>query len=495
MVRCLRRRYNRDRLADSSEWEVCVGRSSMTRRALVQTLMGGSLLAQFRQSSRRPNLIVILADDLGCGDIGCFGGADVSTPWIDGMAQVGAQFTDAYVSAPVCSPSRASLLTGRYQQRFGFEFNPGSAAREAEIGFGLPASERILPYFLSPAGYKCAIIGKWHLGVRPGYHPLDRGFDEFFGFLGGANDYVITNTPGARVLDHGWRNTLSSAPFEPIYRGRQAVTEERYLTDAFAREAVDFIERNRKAPFFLYLALNAVHEPFHGTDRYWDRFPGIMDERRRMLASMASAMDDAVGAVVKTVRDCGLEQDTMIIFMSDNGAPIISGCGSNGPFNGEKCTFYEGGIRVPFLAVWPGRIPAGKTYRQPIVSRDIAPTLLAAAGIRKPGVPAFDGVDLLPFLNGGSAMEPHDVLCWRAGTGRAIRKGKWKLIEVGEAYTRLYDLAKDPGEKTDLSKEATDVVAELRAAWRAWSARMSKPAWPARHRDITVNGEQLTWEL
>ncbi len=467
----------------------------MTRRALVQTLIGSSLLAQSGRHSRKPNLIVILADDLGCGDIGCFGGQDVTTPWIDSMAEAGTKFTDGYVSAPVCSPSRASLLTGRHQQRFGFEFNPGSAEREAEIGFGLPATEQILPYFLRAAGYRCGIIGKWHLGVRPGYHPLDRGFDEFFGFLGGANDYVITTTPGARVLDHGWRNTLSSAPFEPIFRGREAVTEKRYLTDAFAEEAVKFIERNRREQFFLYLALNAVHEPFHGTERYWNRFPGITNERRRMLASMASAMDDAVGAVWKKVRECGLEQDTLIVFISDNGAPVISGCGSNGPFNGEKCTYYEGGIRVPFVAVWPGKIPAGKAYRQPVVSRDIAPTLLAAAGISEPKERAFDGVDLLPFLDTGAARVPHESLCWRAGSGRAIRMGKWKLIEVGQTYTKLYDLSTDPGEKTDLSAHNPAILRDMRAAWTAWSAEMSPPAWPSRRRELSVNGESLTWEL
>ncbi len=449
--------------------------------------------ARTQRPPRKPNLILLLADDLGCGDIGCFGGTEVSTPHIDSLVRAGTKFTDGYVSASVCSPSRAALLTGRCQQRFGFEFNPGSAQREAEVGFGLPATERILPQFLKAEGYRSSIIGKWHLGVRPGFHPLDRGFDEFFGFLGGANDYVTTRTSGARAIDAGWRGMVPARRFEPVLRGRQAVEEDRYLTDAFAAEATGFIERNRKRPFFLYLSFNAVHDPFHSTARYWDRFPAIRDQRRRALAAMASAMDDAIGAVREKVRQCGLERDTLIVFLSDNGAPVISGAGSNGPFNGEKCTYYEGGIRVPFAASWPGRIPAGAEYQNPVVSRDIVPTFLAAAGVRPDRT--FDGVDLLPFLDDGGMKAPHEALCWRAGNGRAIRKNRWKLVEFGDAYSRLYDLSADPGEKFDLSAKAPETVKQLRAEWNAWNAGLSGPAWPARYREIVINGERLNWEL
>ena len=284
----------------------------VSRRAACQALLAGSLGGQAPAPSRKPNVIVILADDLGYGDIGCYGAPDVRTPHIDAMAAAGARFTDGYVSAAVCSPSRAALLTGRCQQRFGHEFNPGSAEREAEIGFGLPASEKILPQYLQPAGYTSAIIGKWHLGSRPGFHPLDRGFDEFYGFLGGANDYLTSTTPGGRAAEKG--SALPSKRVHPILRGRAEAPEPRYLTDAFADEAVQFIERNRRRPFFLYLALNAVHSPLHATERYWNRFAGIRNERRRMMAAMASAMDDAAGAVVRKVRECGLERDSLIFF-------------------------------------------------------------------------------------------------------------------------------------------------------------------------------------
>ena len=466
---------------------------TMTRRAACRALLAGSLRAQAPGPSRKPNVIVILADDLGYGDISCYGAPDVRTPHIDAMAAAGMRLTDGYVSAAVCSPSRAALLTGRCQQRFGHEFNPGSAEREAQIGFGLPASEKILPQYLKPAGYTSAIIGKWHLGARPGFHPLDRGFDEFYGFLGGANDYLTSSTPGARAAGKG--NAIPSKRVHPILRGRAEVAERRYLTDAFAEEAVQFIERNRRRPFFLYLALNAVHSPLHATDRYWDRFAGIKNERRRIMAAMASAMDEAAGAVLRKVRECSLERDSLIFFLSDNGSPILSGAGSNQPLNGEKCTYYEGGVRVPFVAVWPGHIPAGKVYTDPVVSRDILPTALRVAGIAPQQGVELDGVDLLPFLEGGKTHLPHDILCWRAGKGRAVRMGKWKLVEFGDGYSKLYDVSADVGEKKDVSAEFPAIRQELQQAWKNWSAKMAPPAWPARHREITVNGERLTWEL
>lgn len=465
----------------------------MLRRTVLSTLAGASLLPTGARAARKPNVILLFADDLGYGDIGCYGSPDVPTPHIDSLAKNGVRCTDGYTSCAVCSPSRAALLTGRYQHRFGHEFNPGAPEREAEVNFGLPATEKIAPVYLKPAGYRTAIIGKWHLGIRQGYHPLDRGFDEFYGFLGGANAYVVKKTPGARSVASGEGNAaVPETRAMPIYRGRQTIEETRYLTDAYADEALAFLERNRQQPFFLYLAFNAVHTPLHATTKYWDRFSAIANPRHRALAAMTSAMDDAVGRILAKVREHKLENDTLIVFLSDNGCPVMTGAGTNAPLNGEKCTYYEGGIRVPFILQWPGTLPAGKTFSHPVVSRDLLPTFLAAAGVQ---VPALDGVDLVPYLSGKKAGAPHDALYWRAGKGRAVRMGKWKLVEFGEGYSKLYDLSQDIGEKRDLSAQHPDVVKELRQSWKAWSAGMAKPRWPARYRDITINGQQLTWEL
>jgi arylsulfatase A-like enzyme len=212
-----------------------------------------------------------------------------------------------------------------------------------------------------------------------------------------------------------------------------------------------------------------------------------------MLAAMTSAMDDAIGGVLAKLRAEGLERDTLVFFLSDNGCPVQTGAGTNHPLNGEKCTYYEGGIRVPFAAQWPGRLPAGKVYSEPVVSRDLLPTFLAAAGVKTET--KFDGADLVPYANGSSKGSPHPALFWRAGKGRAVRKGKWKLVEFGDNYSKLYDLAADIGEKNDVSAKNAAVVRELRAEWKAWSDQMAAPRWPARYREIEINGEKLVWEL
>lgn len=456
-------------------------------------MLGASLLPRNARAARKPNFILLFADDLGYGDIGCYGSPDVPTPHIDSLAKNGVRCTDGYSSCAVCSPSRAAMLTGRYQHRFGHEFNSGPPEREAEVNFGLPASEKIAPVYLKAAGYRTGMFGKWHLGVRAGYHPMDRGFDEFYGFLVGGNAYAITKTPGRREVESGEGNSkIPDARPNPIYRGRQTVEEVRYFTDALGDEAVAFIERNKQQPFFLYLPFNAIHTPLHATAKYWDRFPNIQNVKHRALAAMTSAMDDAIGRILAKVREHNLEQDTVIVFLSDNGCPVMTGAGSNGPLNGQKVTYYEGGIRVPYILQWKGTLPAGKTYSQPIVSRDLLPTFLTAAGVKPP---PMDGVDLVPYLTGKQSGAPHDALYWRGGKARAVRMGKWKLVEFGDNYSKLYDLSKDLGEKTDLSGKHPEVVKELRRSWKTWSDGMMAPRWPPRFRDVTVNGQKLTWEL
>jgi arylsulfatase A-like enzyme len=335
-------------------------------------------------------------------------------------------------------------------------------------------------------------IGKWHLGVRPGYHPQERGFDEFFGFLTGGNAFITQQTPAGRAIaadGDGGKIPLKRA--DPIRRGHEPVEENRYLTDAFADEAVKFIDRNKANPFFLYLAPNAIHTPLHAIDKYLDRVAAIKDEKHRLLAAMTVALDDAVGAVMGKLKETELDKRTMVVFLSDNGCPEETGAGTNGPLNGEKVTYYEGGIRVPFIIHWPGNVPVGKIYRKPVVSRDIIWTFLDGARILHRDI--RDGVNLIPFLRNSDT--PHEALFWRAGKARAVRKGKWKLLEFGDQVSQLFDLETDIGEKTDLSSKHPETVKELRAAWQKWSDKMAKPAWPPRYRKLTVNGVELNWEL
>jgi len=417
---------------------------------------GPATRAEAVANGRRPNIIVIVADDLGYADLGCYGGRDVPTPNIDSLAANGVRFTNGYVTAPVCSPTRAGLITGRYQQRFGHEFNPGGAPEE---NFGLPLDQTTLPQILKGHGYATGMVGKWHLGTRPKYRPTERGFDEYFGFLGGAHAYLDLKREGPN----------------PILRGTTPVAEREYLTDAFAREAGKFIDRHHDETFFLYLTFNAVHTPQQATSTYLARFAHIPDPRRRTMAAMLSAMDDAVGHVLETLRKQGIEDDTLILFISDNGGPTPSNASRNDPFSGFKAQLWEGGIRVPFIVQWKRQIPAGRTEDVPVHSLDIVPTALAAAGIPLP--PNMDGRNL---MNVGDR-----ALYWRFGEPRAIRRGDYKLLMLPGQRPALFDLSKDPGEKHDLAAENPQRVTELLAEYERWDREMMPPQWgrtPARAR-------------
>jgi arylsulfatase A-like enzyme len=347
-------------------------------------------------------------------------------------------------------------MTGRYQQRFGHEFNSGGP------GGGLPLGETTLADRLQAASYATCAVGKWHLGGKPEFHPLARGFDEFFGFLGGAHTYFARRGG--------------------ILRGRDPVEEREYLTDAFGREACGFLDRVGERPFLLYLAFNAVHTPLEADDQRLAKFAGIADRTRRTYAAMLSALDDNVGRVMAKLRDRGLDKDTIVFFISDNGGPVMPGTtvngSSNAPLGGSKRQTLEGGVRVPFVVSWPGRIPPGR-YEQPVIQLDIAPTVLAAAEVTAPDA-AFDGVNLLPFLSGSDRGPPHDTLFWRFGEQMAIRRGEWKLVRwgtnettlPGEQWPKLFRLSSDIGESRDLAAEEPAKVAELEAAWQAWNREL-----------------------
>lgn len=413
---------------------------------------------------RRPNIVVLLADDLGYGELGCYGGAEIPTPHIDSLAANGVRFTDSYVSCPLCSPTRAGLMTGRYQQRFGHEHNPGPE-QTADAGFGLAEDEVTLAERLRPLGYATGMVGKWHLGYREGSRPNDRGFDEFYGFLGGAHEYLAKGQAG----------------LEGIVRDGEPVEETEYLTDALGREACAFIERHRGDPFLLYLPFNAVHTPLQSPDPYLERFAGVADPKRRTFCAMLSAMDDNVGRVLATLRGAGLEEETLIFFWSDNGGPTPATTCRNTPLRGTKATMWEGGIRVPAMVQWKGHI-APSVVEHPVISLDIHPTAVAATGAPVDPTWALDGVSLLRWLDGSAPDSvPHRTLCWRMGDKHAIRDGHWKLLtEPGAATDALFDLSTDIGETRDLAAEQPERVESLSAAWAAWSEEMADPKWGER---------------
>lgn len=418
--------------------------------------------AESAANERAASVIVILADDLGYADVGFQGCQDIPTPHLDALAEGGVVCTDGYVSCPVCGPTRAGLLTGRYQQRFGFEYNP-SLGRNV----GLPVTESTVAELLKPASYATGAIGKWHLGKEPQFHPLRRGFGELYGFLGGGRPYFPID-PAVKV---------PFAPNDPLVRNETQIGDPPYLTDGFGQEAVAFIDRHKTEPFFLYLAFNAVHVPLQATDKYLGRFPQMAAGGRRTYAAMLSAMDDAVGRVHEKLQAEGLEQDTLIFFLSDNGGHPLANAARNDPLRGQKGTVFEGGIRVPFVVKWTGHLPAGQTYSQPVISLDILPTALAAAGVEAPSELGLDGVNLIPHLAGESEQPPHETLYWRHGHDRAIRHGKWKLAMPANEPAGLYDLSADVAESKELSAAHPEVVEELTGRYARWNSELEPPRW------------------
>ena len=412
--------------------------------------------------ARKPNVIVIMADDLGYADVGFQGCKDIPTPHIDSIAANGVRFTAGYVSCPVCSPTRAGLVTGRYQNRFGHEFNTGGAPHSLQEHIGLPVEEKTFADVMKSGGYVTGVIGKWHLGMHAKYHPFKRGFDEFFGHLAGSHSYFRWDSP----------------PTSPIQRGHEPVKEAEYLTDAFNREAVSFIERHKDKPFFLYLPYNAPHTPMHAPEKYLKRFPDIADKKRRTYAAMVSAMDDGVGMILAKLKALKLHDNTLVIFLSDNGGPYRANASDNAPLNGGKSSMLEGGIRVPFVMQWPKRIKAGTVYDRPVISLDILPTVAAAGGAKAPTEPGIDGVDVLPFVRGDKAGTPHKILFWRRGTDYAVRRGDSKAIKRKDRWY-LYDLANDLREKNNLAEDKPELLAELRAAVDKWEKGLVPPKWTA----------------
>ncbi|HEY1686725.1 MAG TPA: sulfatase [Tepidisphaeraceae bacterium] len=419
----------------------------------------------FAAKTPRPNVIIILADDLGYADIGVQGiEKDVLTPNIDSIAHDGVRFTQGYVSCPVCSPSRAGILTGRYQERFGHEWNPLPGY---DMKFGLSRDQTTIANEFKRIGYATGALGKWHEGNTSGYYPTQRGFDEFFGFWGGMHGYLNMRTPAKQ----GWNC---------IRRGDDPYYEKDYLTDAISREAVSFIDRHADQPFFLYCAYNAVHVPQQSPKKYLDRFADVQDHKRKWMLAMLSAEDDGVGKILDELRAKKLDGNTLVVFLSDNGGPTSEDGSRNTPLRGFKGQVWEGGIRVPFMARWPGHIPAGRTIDRPVVSLDLFPTTLAAAGAKPKDGLKLDGRNILPLMEGKSDKGVHPILYWRFEPQWAIRDGDYKLETARDGITRLYNLKEDVSERNDLMSSNPKIAKKLHAEFDAWNTQLMAPKWPGR---------------
>ncbi|MBS2211312.1 sulfatase-like hydrolase/transferase [Carboxylicivirga mesophila] len=426
-----------------------------------------------KNAPKQPNLIVIMTDDMGYADVGFNGCTDIPTPNIDKIADQGVRFTQGYVTFPVCGPSRAGFLTGRYQDRFGFTTNPSIDPNNPISG--LPVEEETMAQVLRKAGYKNAIVGKWHMGTHPNFHPLERGFDYFYGFLSGGHNYfhdeLYLNDLSEVTKKWEWYRTK-------IIENREKVETDDYLTDELSDAAVNFINQkvDKSEHFMLYLAYNAPHTPLQATEKYLSRFPNIEDKKRKTYAAMVSAVDDGVGRVLKALQDGGINDNTIVVFLSDNGG-AHNNASDNGPLRGLKGDLFEGGIRVPFAMCWPAVIPAGQTYDKAISSMDVMATIVAQNSIEISAERPLDGVDLVPYLTGESKEEPHDYLFWRKWeqNAMAIRHGMNKLVannNQDSSAPELYNIENEINEQTNIKAENEELSNHLLEEWEKWNAQL-----------------------
>lgn len=433
------------------------------RLFLTKGLLLFSSLVAFSQQKNKPNIIIILADDLGYADVGYHKlNSDISTPNIDKLAKEGMHFTTAYVTNAVSSPSRAGMLSGCYQQKFGYEDNPGPFRIKEGIHPGIPSDVRLLPSYLKEAGYTTACFGKWHLGGEESddSFPNNKGFDEFLGFLGGASTYFHKNNEE-----------------ELIYHNREiAKIENAYFTDIIGDKTIDFISQHKDNPFMIYMSFNAVHGPLEAPNNIIEKYLHIKDEKRRILCAMQHAMDNNIGKVLDYLEKEKLSDNTLIFFLSDNGGAPTDNHSYNLPLRGEKGTFYDGGIHTPFIIKWPQKIAPNTVYHNMISSLDIVPTALAAAGLEQPS--HLDGVNLLPYLTGNINGLPHQILYWKMNKQWAIRDNYWKLVYSNpDNKIMLFNIKDDPYEKYDLSSKMPDKVAEMKAKYEKWNEGNLQKQW------------------
>lgn len=413
----------------------------------------------------RPNIIVILSDDGGYEDFGCYGGTDVHTPHIDHLAQQGVLFRSAYATASVCAPSRAGLLTGRYQQRFGFEHNisklPAEGVKMEDIG--MDVSVKTIGDQLRYNGYKTIAIGKWHQGDYEPYFPLNRGFDHFFGFIGGHRSYF--GIERQKVNDE-----------YVLYDDRKVVSEREitYLTEDLTNKALGYIDRYKSEPFFIYLSYNAVHTPMEATYRSYQKYAHVTDTLRRTYLAMLDDMDTGIGRIVDRLKQQGLYENTMIFFLNDNGAATNNGA-DNGILRGLKGSKWEGGIRVPLIMQWPKHLPAGVQSASLVSTMDILPTCIALAGGKILPDQKIDGKNLLESYR--SPEKGHAELFWRRGVAKAVRHKDWKMIAVDTQPVLLFDLSTDQTEQTNVAAEHPEVCQRLLSDLAKWEEEMQDPKW------------------
>ena len=450
-------------------------------------------------STPPPNLIVILTEDQGYHDVGFNGCQDIPTPNLDSIASNGVRFTSGYVASPLSSPGRAGLLTGRYPERFGYDRDTQWPPNN--LNAGLPAAETTLAEALGNAGYETGLIGKWHLGYGPALHPLKRGFHEFFGFLGAGHRYLpeeftIDDPRKAKMEDDNWHLWLM--------RNYAPVKTTNYLTDELSNEAVHFIARHQARPFFLLLAYNAPHGPLEVTDnglpeateKYLSRFPKILGPHRRAYAAMMSAVDDGVGDILAELRKDRLQEQTMVVYLSASGGALDQNSSDNYPLRGSKNYPWEGSWRVPFALQWPGHVPGGGVYDQPVLSLDIFATITALANA--PINPAFplDGVNLIPYLTGLKTGAPHEAIYLRMPerAAYAVRSGAYKLVvQANGQDAELYNVTKDISELQNLAAANPDIMAGLKNKYALWSRPMmfaSPPGRTERNAPLPIDGEQ-----
>ncbi|WP_282147790.1 sulfatase-like hydrolase/transferase [Algibacter lectus] len=421
-------------------------------------------------SAQKKNIIFLFADDAGYHDFGFQGSKTFPTPNLDNLASEGMVFNEAYTTDSVCGPSRAGLLTGMYQQRYGIEENnvPGYMSDSSKLlgdEMGLPLGINTVADYLNPLGYKSIVLGKWHLGNADRYHPLNRGFDEFYGFRGGARSF--------------WPLSLEAAldrPEDRMEKGFGLFEEpKKYLTDAIADEACDFMERHKEDPFFMYVSFNAVHSPLEATDEDLAKIKGLTGKRKK-LAAMTLALDRACGTILKKLKALGLEENTLIVFSNDNGGPDGTET-SNYPLSGCKSNFLEGGIRVPFIMKLPGVIKPKTEYKKAISMLDMVPTFVNIAGGNASELKGLDGVDLMPFITNKNNNAPHERLFWKIENRGVVREGDWKLLRYPDRPAELYNIAEDITENNDLALKHPKKVREMYKTLFNWEAELERPLW------------------
>ena len=439
---------------------------------VVFTVLGCMQEKKKTSQKNHPNVIVIMTDDLGYVDVGFNGSVEIPTPNIDRIAQQGVKFTNGYTPYSVCSPSRAGFITGRYQQRFGYERN--AQYRPNDPNMGLPQTEKIIPEVIGQVGYTSGVIGKWHLGAHISNHPLNRGFDFFYGHLGGGHRYF----PEELTIEDSY--SINDEPLSYrtwIMRDHQAEKTDEYLTDEFSNEAVKFVKKNKEGPFFLYLAYNAPHGPLQATQKYLDRFDHIEGKKRKTYAAMVSAVDDGVGRILDRLESLGIAENTMIFFLSDNGGPEPNNASNNGPLREGKSSIYEGGNRVPFAMQWTSQI-APMVYEYPISSLDILPTIAALTHAPLPADKPLDGVNIIPFLKGEKQGRPHQTLYVRKFDNDlySVRDGDMKLVtKKKNSLKELYNLQEDLGEENNLANEFPEEVKRLDSLRQNWDKQLIDP--------------------